>query len=78
MGLMAFTIDVIKYQRSSIFRQFEGMCMSNGSEAGAKIRDIEAQRWPYPRIEFGALSDLSETVFFDVIRVDVGLEKKQK
>ena len=72
-GCISFMTDVSPFQKLSLHREFPGLCVASGEEAVKRIRDIEAEKWHYPRDSYGELVDLSGKVFFDIIRKDMGL-----
>jgi len=72
-GCISFMTDVSPIHKDSLHRKFPGLCVTSAKEAANHIRDIEAEKWHYPRESFGELVDLSGRVFFDIIRKDMGL-----
>lgn len=77
-GLSSFLIDILKEQKSCLYREFPGISVTSPEEAVERIRSIESGEWRYPREEYGELLDLSGKNYFDYIREDVGLPAKEK
>ena len=75
-GCLSFMTDVSPIQKTSLYREFSGLCVTSGKAAIKRIKDIEAGRWIYPIEDYGELVDLSGRVFFDIIREDIGLSAK--
>lgn len=75
-GLHAFALDLDSRVKSHYYRRFPDICLKSGDDIVARIRDVEAGRWHYPRHRFGSLIEMSGRVPWDVIREDMGLEPR--
>jgi hypothetical protein len=72
-GLASWCIDLCPYQKSSLLREFEGLCLSEAEEAITRIHAIEAGETEYPRMSYGELIELSNRPLYDILREDLGL-----
>ncbi|MBX9634771.1 MAG: hypothetical protein K2X44_07290, partial [Magnetospirillum sp.] len=72
-GLCAFMADVIEGHEDCFYRDFPGLTLGTPEEAIARIKSIEDGSWHYPREQYDELIDRSGTVFFDIMRRDLGL-----
>lgn len=77
-GLASWCVDLCPYQRSSLLREFEGLCLSEAGEAIARIRAIESGGSQYPRTSYGELIELSNRPLYDTVREDLGLAVHQR
>ncbi len=76
-GARSFAFDMPDLQRENINRQYPSLIVRTSSDAIDRIKNIESGDWKYPLDEFEEIVDLSGTVFFDRIRMDMMLSAKQ-
>ena len=72
-GCYSFMTDVFDGQKRTLFREFEGLCVTSGEDAVKRVRALEKKPATYDRSRYAELVDQSGIVFFDHVRADLGL-----
>ena len=77
-GMYMFALDVPHLQVSNVNREYPDLTFTDPNTVIERIRRIEAGTETYPLSSYKDLVDLSGTIFFDRVRLDMGLKPREK
>ena len=77
-GMYMFALDVPHLQVSNVNREYPDLTFTDPNTVIERIRRIEAGTETYPFTSYKDLVDLSGTIFFDRVRLDMGLKPREK
>jgi len=72
-GHFAFVLDPDPRTKNLYYRQIPEICLASSEKIAARICQIEAGEWRYPRELFSSIINLKGPISWDVIRADMGL-----